>query len=83
MLGGVGNEIFDAAHDVIEQDIAINESAEAGYLASDGGPDFGLGILEHLDEGRDEVSGKNLIVDSLGNLFQNVKTNASCWTAKF
>lgn len=46
VLGAVRHEVFDTAHNVVEENVAVNEGAETGYLAGNGRPDFGLGILE-------------------------------------
>ena len=69
MLGGIGDEIFNAAHDVIEKDTSVDESAEAGNLASNRGSDFGFVVFKKLDECRDEISRNDLFIDGLGNLF--------------
>ena len=68
MLGGIRHKILDAAHDVVEKGIAVDEAAEAGDLASDGSSDLSLVILEKLDKGGHEVSRHDLLIDSLGNL---------------
>lgn len=72
VLGGIGHEVFDAAHDVIEERVAVNEGAEAGDLASDGGSDLGFVVLEELYECGDEIPRNDLLVNSLGDLWETI-----------
>lgn len=69
MLGSIRNEVFDAAHDIVEKSVAIDEGAESGDLAGDGRPDFGLVILQKLDKCRDKIPRNNLLVNGLGDLY--------------
>ena len=68
VLGSVRDEVLDAAHDVVEENVAIHESAEAGDLASDSGSDLGLVVLEELHECGDKISRDDLLVNCLGDL---------------
>lgn len=69
MLGGIGDEIFDAAHDIVEESVAIDESAKPGDLTSNCRPNFGLIILKKLDKCRNKIPRNNLLINSLGDLY--------------
>ena len=68
VLRSVGDQVLNRGDDIVEQNSAVDERAESGNLASNGGPDFGLGVLEQPREGGDQVSRDGLLVNSLGNL---------------
>lgn len=68
MLRSVGYEVLNARHNVFEKNIAVNQAAESGDLASDGSANLGLVILEQLDKGRNQIARNNLLIDGLGNL---------------
>lgn len=68
MLRGVGDEILNTTHNVVEENTTVNESAEARNLTSNGGSHLGLIVLEKLNEGGNEISRNNLLIHRLGNL---------------
>lgn len=68
MLGGIGNEVLDTAHDIVEERIAVDKGAETGNLACDGSADLGLVVLQKLDKGGDKISRNDFFIDGLGNL---------------
>jgi hypothetical protein len=68
MLRSVGDKVFDAAHNVVEENVAVDKSAEAGNLAGNGGSHLGFVVLEELDEGGNKIPGNNFLIYGLGNL---------------
>ena len=52
MLGSVGDEILNAAHDIGEENRSVDKGAEAGNLTGNSGSDFGLVVLQQLHKGR-------------------------------
>jgi hypothetical protein len=68
MLRSVGDKVFDAAHDIVEENVTVDKSAEAGNLAGNSGSHLGFVVLEELNEGGNKISGNNLFIYGLGNL---------------
>lgn len=76
MLRCIRDEILDAAHNIVEEDVTVDKSAEAGNLASNGGSHLGLVVFEKLYESGNEIPRDNLLVNCLGDL-QKVSTAQS------
>lgn len=68
VLRGVGNQVFDRGDHIVKENIAVDESAETGYLTGNGGPDLGFRILQQPGEGGDQIPRDRLVIHSLGNL---------------
>lgn len=68
MLRSVRDEVFDAAHNVVEENVAVDKSAEARNLAGNSGSHLGFVVLEKLNESRNKIPGNNLLIYGLGNL---------------
>ncbi|KAI6751198.1 hypothetical protein HG530_014112 [Fusarium avenaceum] len=68
VLRCIRDEILNTAHNIVEEDVTVDESAEAGNLASNGGSHLGLVIFEKLYESGNEVPRDNLLVNCLSDL---------------
>jgi hypothetical protein len=68
MLRSVGDEVLNATHNVVQENVAVDKSAEAGNLASNSGSHLGFVVLKKLDEGRDKIPGNDLLIYGLGDL---------------
>lgn len=69
MLGAIRDEILNTSHDVIQENVAVNQSTEARDLAGDGSPHLSLVIFQEFYECRNKISGHNLIINCLRNLY--------------
>lgn len=68
MLRSVRDKVLDTTHDVVEENVTVDKSAEAGNLASNSGSHLSLIVLEKLYKCGNKIPGDNLLIYCLGNL---------------
>lgn len=68
MLRRVSNKLLDARHDLVEQGLAIEETAEPRNLSSNGASNFCFCVFQKLDECRNKIPTDDLFVDCFSNL---------------
>lgn len=81
MLRGIRNQVLNIAHDVVQKDGPVDESAEARDLASNSGSHFGLVILKQLGKGRNQIPRYNLLVYGLCDLYLESENRAESHAA--
>ncbi len=79
MLGAIRDEILDASHDVTEENGSVDQCAETGNLAGDGGPHLGLVVFQEFHECRHQIPRDDLFVHSFGDLVKRVSCHESGW----